>query len=192
MQPRPAHSVEIDEANIWELFQDYVLLGDSRAVGFSMYDFLEDSRVLAGGGHTIRQIQEQLEAAVALQPQTVFLCYGINDVGIGFWDTPQEYADELMQTISGLQARLPGATVVVSSILPAQGAAFDLNPDWYNIPAFNDAVAAACQEKGIPYADNASISAAHPGLWQPDGIHLCPEFYPYWAENLIQAAGPAN
>ena len=26
-----------------------------------------------------------------------------------------------------------------------------------------------------------------PDLWQPDGIHVRPEFYPYWAANLILA-----
>ena len=40
----------------FSLFKDYVLMGDSRAVGFWYRDFLEKSRVLADGGHTIRNL----------------------------------------------------------------------------------------------------------------------------------------
>ena len=42
------------ELDIWSMFDSYVILGDSRAVGFYYFDFLEKSRVLADGGNTIR------------------------------------------------------------------------------------------------------------------------------------------
>ena len=78
-------------------------------------------------------------------------------------------------------------TVVVSSILPAQDPAFEKSSKWRNIPEWSEAVGAACAENGIPFADNTEICQTYADLWQPDGIHVRPEFYPYWAANLILA-----
>ncbi len=179
--------IELSETEVWKAFHDYVLLGDSRAVGFFYYDFLDTNRVLADGGHTIRQIQEYMEEIVALQPKYIFLCYGLNDVSIGFWDTPQEYVEELLQIIADLEARMPGVQVVVNSTLPARDPAFETSSDWYRIPEFNQAVAAACREKDIIFVDNDAIAETYAELWQPDGIHIEESFYPHWAKNMIEA-----
>ena len=52
-------------------FKDYVVMGDSRSVGFWYRDFLERSRVLADGGHTIRNIEKQLDTLVSLNPSMI-------------------------------------------------------------------------------------------------------------------------
>lgn len=182
-----AEEFGLELEDVWGKFQDYVILGDSRAVGFYYFDFLDPSRVLADGGDTIKQIEEHMDEIVALQPRYVFLCYGLNDVSIGFWDTPQEYREEYMGIVSTLKERLPEATVVISSTLPARDPAFEMSAAWYNIPDFNAEMAAACQEEGIPFADNAAIAEAHGDLWDVDGIHVRPEFYPYWGKNLLEA-----
>ena len=54
-------------------------------------------------------------------------------------------------------------------------------------PEWSEAVGAACAENGIPFADNTELCQTYADLWQPDGIHVRPEFYPYWAANLILA-----
>ena len=71
--------------------------------------------------------------------------------------------------------------------LPAQDPAFEKSSKWRNIPEWSEAVGAACAENGIPFADNTEICQTYADLWQPDGIHVRPEFYPYWAANLILA-----
>ena len=38
-----------EEVDIWSLFHDYVILGDSRAVGFWYFDFLPEDNCLTGG-----------------------------------------------------------------------------------------------------------------------------------------------
>ncbi len=177
--------IESGEVDIWSYFQDYVILGDSRAVGFYYFDFLEKSRVLADGGHTIRNVEPQLETIKALQPRYIYLCYGLNDVSIGYWNTKEEYVAELLEVVAMLRRELPEATVIVSSILPARDPAFELSSRWYQIPDFSAAVEAACQEQGILFSNNDSISETYAEYWQPDGIHVRPEFYPYWATNLI-------
>lgn len=176
------HSGEID---VWSMFDDFVLLGDSRAVGFYYYDFLEKERVLADGGETIANIPDRMEQIMALNPSYIYLCYGINDVSIGYWNTAEEYATAMAEAITTLQQALPNATIIVSSILPAYDPAFDLSSRWYNIPDYSAAVEDWCAEHGVLFANNDKIAVEHADLYQPDGIHLCPDFYPYWAGNLI-------
>lgn len=186
--------IESGEVDIWSMFEDYVILGDSRAVGFYYFDFLDKSRVLADGGHTIRDVESQLDTIKSLQPRYIYLCYGLNDVSIGYWNTEAEYVEELLQVINMLHKALPDTMVIVSSILPARDPAFELSSRWYNIPSFSSAMEAACGERGIPFANNDSICETYAEYWQPDGIHVRPEFYPYWATNLILTTieGEAN
>lgn len=178
-------AIESGETDIWGEFHDFVILGDSRAVGFYYYDFLEKSRVLAGGGDTILKIGWHMDEIVALQPKYIFLCYGLNDVSIGIWNTKEEYVADLLDYIADLREQLPDAVIVVSSILPARDPAFELSSKWYEIPEFSAAIAVACEENGVIFVDNTEICETYANYWQPDGIHVRPEFYPYWARNLI-------
>lgn len=178
-------AIENGETDVWGEFHDFVILGDSRAVGFYYYDFLDKSRVLAGSGDTILKIGEHMSEIVALQPKYIFLCYGLNDVSIGIWSTKEEYVADLLDYIADLRENLPDAVIVVSSILPARDPAFELSSKWYQIPDFSAAIAEACGEIGVVFVDNTEICDTYADYWQPDGIHVRPEFYPYWARNLI-------
>ncbi|MBQ9544661.1 MAG: hypothetical protein IJV00_06005 [Clostridia bacterium] len=174
------------KVNVWSLFSDAVIMGDSRAVGFWYYRFLPRSRILADGGHNIRKILDQLGDLKALAPKTVYLCYGLNDVGIGIWKTPEAYANEYMDIIKKLRAELPDTTFVISSILPATDHAIKTKgPSWAKIPSFNVAVQVACELNGVIFADNSAIVAEHLDLWDSDGVHLNAAFYPYWGRNLV-------
>lgn len=175
------------DRDVWSMFHDYVILGDSRAVGFWYYDFLDKERVLADGGHTIRNIEPYLADIQALDPSYVFLCYGLNDVSIGYWDTPEEYAEEMVERVKMLNEAVPDALVVVSSILPAFDPAFETASVWRKIPDFSAAVEEACEENGIVFVNNDKLAESYPELWDPDGIHLRREFYDHWAKNLIFA-----
>lgn len=168
-------------------FTDYVVMGDSRAVGFWYRDFLERSRVLADGGHTIRNVEKQMDTLVSLNPSMIYMCYGLNDTSIGYWDTAEEYVTEYIQVVKSIQAQLPHATVVVSSILPAKDPAFQKSAKWYNIPEWSAALETACRNNGILFANCDSLAEDYPNLWDPDGIHFREEFYPYWASAMVVA-----
>ena len=166
-------------------FKDYVVMGDSRAVGFWYRNFLERGRVLADGGHTIRNIEKQLDTLVSLNPSIIYLCYGLNDTSIGYWDTADAYVAEYIEIVNTIQERLPNATIVVSSILPAKDPAYQRSSKWRNIPDWSTDLAAACIENGILFANCDSLAEDYPNLWDPDGIHFRKEFYPYWASALL-------
>lgn len=176
------------EVDPFSMFQDFVILGDSRAVGYWYFGFLEEDRCLTGGGDTIRNVELNMDGILALNPSTIYLCYGLNDTSIGYWDTKEEYVTEYMMVIADLQQRLPDAKIVVSSILPARDPAFNLSSKWYNIPEWSAALEVSCEENGIAFANNDSISEEYADLWDPDGIHVKEAFYPYWATNLIVAS----
>lgn len=181
------HQVEAGERDPFTLFQDFCIMGDSRAVGFWYFGFVDQARTLTGAGHTIRDITTQMDALVAMNPKYIYLCYGLNDTSIGFWKTAEEYVAEYMEVVADIRQRLPDATVIISSILPARDPAFQRSTKWYNIPEWSAAVEAACQENGIIFVNNDAISEEYADLWDPDGIHVRQAFYPYWATNLILA-----
>ena len=63
------------ELSVWDQFEEFVILGDSRAVGFYYQDFLPADRVLAEGGATIADVQSHMDELIALDPKEIFLCY---------------------------------------------------------------------------------------------------------------------
>ena len=62
-----------DIDTVWQEFSDAVILGDSRAVGFSYYSFLDASRVLASSGERIDAIDGHIEDLKKLDPAYIFL-----------------------------------------------------------------------------------------------------------------------
>ena len=179
--------LESGEIDPFSMFKDYVLMGDSRAVGFWYRDFLDKGRVLADGGHTIRNITEQMDTLVSLNPATIYLCYGLNDCSIGYWDTAESYVTEYMQIAAKIREQLPDATIVVSSILPAKDPAFKKSAKWRDIPQWSAALEQACKDNNVPFANCDALAEDYPNLWDPDGIHFREDFYPYWASNLVVA-----
>ena len=171
----------------WGMFRDYCIMGDSRAVGFWYHKFLDKGRCIADGGHTIRNITANMDKLVEMAPGTLYLCYGLNDSSIGYWDTADAYVGEYMQIIREIQTRLPDTKIVVSSILPARDPAFERSTKWRRIPEWSAALEKACQENGITFANCDVLYEDYPNLWDPDGIHFRKEFYPHWARYLLVA-----
>ena len=176
------------ELDPFSLFEDYVLMGDSRAMGLWYWEFMEQDRILADGGHTIRYVMGFEKELNAFNPSYVFMCYGLNDVGMGFWSTGEEYAAEYMEKVDWVKQQAPNATVIVCSILPAMDPAFSQNAAWYSIPEWNIALEAACKEHGILFADCSRLAEQYPELWDVDGVHFEAAFYPHWASILIATA----
>ena len=186
-QQQQLQTGQLSETSIWNQLKEIVIMGDSRAVGFYYYQFLEQSRVLATGGATIADVEGQLDTLQALNPPQLFLCYGLNDLSIGYWHSKEEYTAALEEVLLTLRDALPNTTVYVSSILPARDPAFEQREVWREIPEYNMAIKAFCLQKGYPYVDNTAICDQYADLWQYDGIHVRQEFYAHWGANLLQA-----
>ena len=59
-------ALESGDLDVWSQFTDIAILGDSRAVGFYSYNLVDESRVFATGGATIRDIEQYTDQLVAL------------------------------------------------------------------------------------------------------------------------------
>ena len=187
------HQIETGEINVWSLFDNYVLLGDSRSVGFSYWGFLPEERVLAESGAKLYALRDHIPDLEKLHPTSVYLCYGLNDVIIGVWPEPEDYVADYRELLGELQQALPDASIYISSILPAIDPAFDEWPDLVRIPEYTQAVKEMCD--GIDncyYVDNQWLFDQYRDLWAPDGIHFAAAFYQYWAASLIDETAAAH
>lgn len=182
---REEYRQSLEGQKLWDSFDDFVFLGDSRVVGYDVFGFLPSDRVLAEAGDTINSITNRMDTIKSLSPKYIFISYGINDIGIGFWPTAEEYTDALREKLHELQKEVPDAEIYVNSIIPARDDAAQTYTVWQGLPEYSEAIRLMCEEEGIPFIDNGAIIEEHKDLYATDGVHLQPDFYRYWAENQL-------
>ena len=185
LKKRELYRQTLEDDGVWDQFDKYVFLGDSRVVGYNVFGFLPEERVLAEQGDTILAISDRIDALKELDPSYIFISYGINDINLGIWPTADEYANDFSEKIDNLRKELPDAQVYVNSIIPATDEAVENVSLWGKIPEYSDALKKMCAEKGIPFIDNTKLMEEHKELYAGDGVHLLAEFYPYWAQNQL-------
>lgn len=191
---REAYLASLEGDGVWRAFGDldFCLLGDSRIVGFSFYDYLPEERVLAEYGASIPYIRTRLEDFEALAPDTVILAFGINDMLTGIWPSPEDYAAQVLSDVSRLRERVPGADYYVSSILPALPPALTENPVWEEVPAYDRALMEMCAENGLTFIDSSTLARSRTDLYAADGLHLDAAFYPLWGRVMLEAVYDAH
>ena len=173
--------------DVWSMFEDYVIIGDSRALGFSYYGHLPEDRVIAELGATILGVEDKLDLIRPLNPATIYLSFGANDLNTYFWTEGPDYAARYKQLVELLQSEFPDATIVVNSILPIHEPSYSKDALYQKVPQFNDALCQMCADTGVIFVDNTEMAEAHAALYEGDGIHFMSAFYPYWGANMIEA-----
>ncbi len=172
--------------DVWSMFEDYVIIGDSRALGFSYYGFLPEERVIAELGATILGVEDKLDMFSSLNPATIYLSFGANDLNTYIWTEGSSYAESYRELVELLQREFPDATIVVNSILPVHEPSLSSDSLYQKIPEFNAAVKKMCGETGAVFVDNTEMAEARADQYEGDGIHFKSTFYPYWAANMIE------
>lgn len=184
---RVRHSLDMadtDENMVWGSFESCAVMGDSRAVGFSFYEFLPEDWVLAESGSTISDVSVHIDQLRRLNPERVFLCFGINDITCGLWPEPVDYAAECAAQMQAVMGALPETEVYLNSILPPGPTAM-WNESYARLEEYNAALKAMTEQNGYRYVDNTYVAEEHQNLYQDDGLHLQPDFYKYWAANML-------
>ncbi|MDD5922843.1 MAG: GDSL-type esterase/lipase family protein [Eubacteriales bacterium] len=172
------------DSKIWKFFGNDVILGDSRAVGFSYYKFLPEDRVLAKSGNTILEIESHLSELQQLNPASVILIYGTNDSLATAWSSPEDYAKKYRSILKKVKKAVPDADIYVCGTLPVTDAAKAKQPGLGNIPKFNQAVKKMCKKAGYGYLDMTKAEGELSSRYEPDGIHVSSSFYPIWARTM--------
>ena len=176
------------ETDIWSMFRDYLIVGDSRAYGFSYNGFLPEDRVLADVGDTVLDLEEHIPEIAAMRPARLYISYGMNEFdNQAVWPTGQSYADSLEKILGEVEEALPGVEIYVNSFMEVLESGQYEGGNWDDFDSWNDTVREMCHKHGYTFVDNAKIAAEHHDLYYEDGVHFAPEFYDYWAANLIMA-----
>ena len=178
-----------DEFDPWGYFSDSVILGDSRSVGFYLFDYLPQERVMAEAGNTIQTIDDYMDAIKKINPSYIFLCFGLNDVTSGRWNSPEEWVSDYREDVKKLHEQFPDTTVVINSILPVnEEKAVSTNERVNLVPEYAAALREFCETDQILYVNCDEMAANHEDLLDQDGIHYLRKFYPYWAGEMIMTA----
>lgn len=177
--------MEKNEDAVWTGFEDAVIMGDSRAVGFSYYEFMAEEQVYAEKGALITSVKEHIEQVKAFNPGQIYICFGLNDLQSGQWPTSDSYSEQCAEIIELLKEELPQCDVYLNSILPVTEATEASDSIYSSITEYNDSMKQMCEEKGYNYIDNTDMAQEHMDLYETDGLHLQSEFYTYWATNML-------
>ena len=162
-----------------------VVMGDSIAASFTEYDVLNTSSVVAKIGIHFSELDDQIEQAKQLDPQIVFLAYGMNDVTKTNGDV-DKFIKDYSDVIKKIQKAMPDAHIFVNAVFPVQESAVEKEPALANIADYNEKLEAMCEKKQIGYIDNSDIIEDE--YYEEDGIHFKANFYPIWAEKMAEVA----
>lgn len=175
-------AIKDGDMSVYSIFDDYVFFGDSRVMGFESYDFLESSRVLADSGATIKNVSNHLEEVKSLQPSTVILSYGVNDMGMEINSEKGGYGSVYASEVKKILDIVPDAKIYVCSIIPCTQEALENSPAWANVDKYNSELKKMCKKNHWVYVDTTSLAdGGQADIYQEDGIHFLSSFYEKWA-----------
>ena len=102
------------ERSLKDRFSGAVVMGDSISSGFSEYDVLNASSVVAKRGIQLEGLDEQISQAKKLNPQVVFLSYGMNDVIATDGDT-EAFIKKYAAVIESITKEMPSVFISIRS-----------------------------------------------------------------------------
>lgn len=170
---------------LWSAFDDSVIVGDSRVVGFYFWEYLMDTRAMADGGAMVSNIPNYVERLEVMHPSNVLLAFGLNDYGCGLWPDPEDYTEVFVENVNRIKEVLPDAKIFVNSTFPAVGVGLYASPAYPRIDEYNKALKVMCEREGYYFIDNDELAAASEDLYDTDGLHFQKEMYPLWAANML-------
>lgn len=175
------------EADITRWFENTAIVGDSIIRQVRLFHFL-DAPVFAEGGIHISVELSLLDEVEAAAPSVIFLCFGMNDVGV-FEDRVDRYVDRYTNVIRRLHASLPEAVIYVCAALPVTPERLAEEPKYGYLDLYNREMEKACPDAGAYFIDSSFILEAHPEWYNVDGRHPREEYYPMWLTYLADLAG---
>ncbi len=184
--------LEQDPNRVFETLKGYntVIIGDSRAVGFSYYNYLDAAHVLSGVSWSIMQIPSVLPQVAAINPQVIIISFGINEIGPVdgrgyYYPTPEIYANATLDYVAQIRKLAPNAKIYFSGVLPVQDWVLQKSPRYGRIPDWNETMKPIFAQAGVGFIDVAELCANHQNLYIGDGIHFTGAFYPYWGAAIL-------
>lgn len=174
--------------DVFSMFDDYALYGDSRVYGFGSYGFLPWNNVFAAAGNTILNITDFNDQVKQINPSNLYFSYGVNDMGLDLKKEGGTYADLYEEKVKEVLKIVPKAHVFINSIIPPTAETLAENPRWDRANEYNTQLKAMCEKNGWTYIDVTSVTDdGDPKYYQADGVHFIRDIYPIWAQKMIDA-----
>ncbi|PAD76454.1 GDSL-type esterase/lipase family protein [Paenibacillus campinasensis] len=170
------------DAQLW--FEDSVFFGDSITEGLSYHDVLKEEIVLAGAGKTSEFALKDVEELAKRNPKRIYIQLGSDDI---LWptDDPIAYSmNNYAKLIEDMKQQLPQARITLLSVTPVTEAAEDKEPRYSRIADYNHSLKQLAERENVHFIDISPIFADSPDLYDTDGIHFKPEYYPILLEFL--------
>jgi len=185
-----------------DYFADAAFVGDSRTDGFMLYSGIGCGENLTSNGLSIFKLGTKkalkldgekvtlLEALGRKQYGKVYLCLGVNELGV--YDD-EGFFQSYLNAIDAIRACQPGAIIYIQGLIPlneedvaaANGGEYLKND---RLRVYNELMFKAAQEKKVVYLDLytafADENGALPTGASRDGVHLKKEYCQQWLEYL--------
>ncbi len=173
---------ENDTIDSFALLNDYVIIGDSRALGFSSYGFLPETNVLANTGDTVLKLSDWTDDLKSLQPTNIYISYGANDITNNLDGLEGGYKEVYASEVKKVLEVCPNANIYINSIIPFSDTAISNNAALADYETYNNELKDMCETYGWTYIDNSSLVSGSD--YQSDGIHFASTVYSAWAANM--------
>ncbi len=180
-------NLEDYEINCAEAFQNALVLGDSFAEGLVGYGVLYSNNVVGIRSRGIKTMDEDLEKAIIMQPQALFLQYGANDL-LNFGSNVDGFINAYETQIDLIREKLPNTELYINCVLPVSQEVMQNSPNFQYYALYNEKLEALCEEKDCTFIDNIPILENSDAPFSPDGIHPNVFFYRKWAIHMIRVA----
>ena len=178
---------EWNKADFARWFDGTAIVGDSIINQVRSYGWLDAPAFSKGGIHLSVELP-LLDEVEAARPSVIFLCFGMNDVGV-FKERVNLYVERYSNVIRRLQRNLPEAVIYVHAALPVTEKCVQEDPSFQYIDLYNAEMEKACPELGAYFIDSGFILKARPDLYHQDGRHPRDGYYPLWLTYLADMTG---
>lgn len=180
--------IKDNKIDVFSMFEDYVLYGDSRVYGFGSWGFLPSNHVFADAGDTIENISDYDTQLKQINPSNIYFSYGVNDMGLDIKKKNGTYADLYKDKINEVLKICPEANIYINSIICPTDDTLKENPNWSKTDEYNRQLKKMCKENNWIYIDNSNVTDnGDKKYYQEDGVHFIEDVYPRWAQNMIDA-----
>ena len=168
-------------------FKDSVILGDSITEGLHVYGFLPDDIVLCSIGASLAGSGSLFKKAAKLVPDNAFFTFGMNDL-ITYRGKTKPFIKEYSRLLDRFHKKSPDTLIYINSISVPSKDAQKNQPSLKHYKEYNKALEKLCEDKGFVFIDNTYILKRSPNFYAPDGIHVVPDYYPLWMNDMITEA----
>ena len=150
--------IQEGKIDVFSMFTDYAMYGDSRVYGFGSWGFLPWNHVFADAGATIKNIPDYNEQLKQINPSNLYFSYGVNDMGLNIKKKNGTYADLYEEKIKNVLKICPKAHIYINSIIPPTENTLKENPNWAKSDIYNKQLKKMCKKNKWIFIDNSNVT----------------------------------